>query len=317
MSGLTTAVRLAEAGHEVTVVSRDRPLATTSAVAAAHVVPVPGAALRPGPGLVAAGLRRLRRRWPASGLSRASGCAGGPSCSTTARREWWAPAVPDLAVTRDVPPGYGRAGASQPRSSTWAGTCPGWPPGPRPPAPQWPTARSRWPTWPLGPVVVDCAGLGARDLAPDPTLTPTGGQVVVVDPVGGRGVGVRRPRRPHAHLRHPPHRRRGGRGHGRGGRVGHLRPDPAVAAAILDRATALVPGAGGRHGPGPQGRPAPGPPLGPPGGRAPRRGDGRPQLRPRRGRGHALVGLRRRSRGVAGGSVDDGLDPAPAPRAGY
>ena len=33
-------------------------------------------------------------------------------------------------------------------------------------------------------VVVDCAGLRARELAPDPSLTPVRGQVVVVDPVG-------------------------------------------------------------------------------------------------------------------------------------
>jgi D-amino-acid oxidase len=47
------------------------------------------------------------------------------------------------------------------------------------------------------PVVVDCAGLGARELVPDPSLAPVRGQVVLVDQVGvdewvvddqGRGV---------------------------------------------------------------------------------------------------------------------------------
>ena len=59
VSGLTTALRLAEAGHDVTVVARDRPADTTSAVAAA-VVPLPGAALRPGAGVVGDRLHGLR-----------------------------------------------------------------------------------------------------------------------------------------------------------------------------------------------------------------------------------------------------------------
>ena len=44
--GLTCAVRLAEAGHDTHVLARDLPLETTSAVAAAIVVPLP----RPAPG---------------------------------------------------------------------------------------------------------------------------------------------------------------------------------------------------------------------------------------------------------------------------
>jgi D-amino-acid oxidase len=36
----------------------------------------------------------------------------------------------------------------------------------------------------LAPLVVDCAGIGARELAPDPTLTPVRGQVVIVENPG-------------------------------------------------------------------------------------------------------------------------------------
>nr|MBO2501390.1 FAD-dependent oxidoreductase [Thermoanaerobacterales bacterium] len=36
----------------------------------------------------------------------------------------------------------------------------------------------------LGPLVVDCAGLGARDLVPDPAVVPVRGQVVVCEQVG-------------------------------------------------------------------------------------------------------------------------------------
>ena len=36
----------------------------------------------------------------------------------------------------------------------------------------------------LAPLVVDCAGIGARELAPDPTLTPVRGQVVIAENPG-------------------------------------------------------------------------------------------------------------------------------------
>src|SRR5262245_63245223 len=102
--GLTTALRLAEAGHEVSVVAREPPLASTSAVAAAlwfpyRVLPYDRvlawsrqsyatfadlAAGSPDAG--------VRLRWGTELLSEAR-----PS------DPWWAPAVPDLALTHAVP----------------------------------------------------------------------------------------------------------------------------------------------------------------------------------------------------------------------
>ncbi len=245
VSGLTTALRLAEAGHAVTVVSRDRPLATTSAVAAAlwfpyRVLPYDRVLAWSAAGYAAfarlAGERPesgVRLRWGTELLRREPG------------DEWWAPAVPDLAVTRDVPAGY---------TAGWRFVAPV-------------VDMSRYLPWlaaeagaagvtlvpgavevadlgSLGPVVVDCAGLGARDLAPDPTLTPIRGQVVVVDPVGveewvsddldDRTLTYVIPRVDDVVVG----------GTAEEGEWG-TEPDPAVAAAILDRATALVPALAG------------------------------------------------------------------------
>jgi len=36
----------------------------------------------------------------------------------------------------------------------------------------------------VAPLVIDCAGIGARELAPDPSLTPVRGQVVIVENPG-------------------------------------------------------------------------------------------------------------------------------------
>jgi D-amino-acid oxidase len=110
---------------------------------------------------------------------------------------WWAGAVPDLARETGVPAGY---------AFGWRFTAPV-------------VDMSRYLPWLEGrlagdgvvpeeaalgdldgldaPVVVDCAGLGARELVPDPSLAPVRGQVVLVDQVGvdewvvddqGRGV---------------------------------------------------------------------------------------------------------------------------------
>ena len=174
----------------MTVVARDRPADTTSAVAAAlwfpyRVLPYDRVLAWSATGYTA--FARLAADRPES----ASGCAGAPSCCCREPGdEWWAPAVPALAVTPrpaglhggmavprpgrrhgPVPAVAGRrgrgrgchAGAEAVGCATWAG---------------------------LGALVVDCAGLGARDLVPDPTVTPVRGQVVVTDPVGvGSGWG--------------------------------------------------------------------------------------------------------------------------------
>lgn len=246
VSGLTTALRLAEAGHEVSVVSRDRPPDTTSAVAAAlwfpyRALPYDRVLAWSHTGYqVFAGLAADR---PEAGVRLRPGTELVPD--PPGARPWWAAAVPDLALITDVPPGF-RAG--------WRFVAPV-------------VDMSRYLDWlaaeaaaagattvaeevtvadlaDLGPVVVDCAGLGARDLVPDPTLVPVRGQVVVVDQAGveewvsatvdDETLTYVVPRLETVVL--------GGTAEdGRWDRT----PDPAVAAAILDRATALVPALAG------------------------------------------------------------------------
>jgi D-amino-acid oxidase len=182
--GLTCALRLVEAGHEVRVVARERLAATTSGVAAA--VWFPYRAL-PYDRVLA---------WSGTGYETFAALAGGrPEAGVRLRSgvelarddgpdPWWAGAVPDLVRATDVPAGY---------AFGWRFTAPV-------------VDMSRYLPWLEarladhgvvpevaavsdlaeldGAVVVDCAGLGARELVPDPSLTPVRGQVVLVDQIG-------------------------------------------------------------------------------------------------------------------------------------
>jgi D-amino-acid oxidase len=183
--GLTTALRLAEAGHEVRVVARDRPLATTSAVAAALWFPY---RVLPYDRVLAWSRQsylefaHLAEQSPEAGVRLRWGTE---LLRTTPYDPWWAAAVPDLTVVRDVPPGY-EAGwrfaapvIDMPRYLPWLAARATAAGASLPDAPVTLTDMAD-----LGPRVVDCAGLGARDLVPDPTVTPVRGQVVVVDQVG-------------------------------------------------------------------------------------------------------------------------------------
>ncbi|HET6951109.1 MAG TPA: FAD-dependent oxidoreductase [Acidimicrobiales bacterium] len=251
VSGLTCAVVLAEAGHPVRVVSRDRPADTTSAVAAAlwfpyRVLPYDRALAWSRTGYerfadlaAATPAAGVRMRW---GVELARDEPGDP---------WWAAAVPELTVVRDVPPGY-RAGwrfaapvvdmgIYLPWLSTRAAAA-GVTTATRALAPS-DLADPADPAG-LGDLVVDCAGLGTRDLVPDPTVGPVRGQVVVVDQVGieewvcDDGDDARLtyvvPRLDEVVV--------GGTAEDG---AWDLRPDPAVAGAILDRAVALVPALAG------------------------------------------------------------------------
>lgn len=245
VSGLTTALRLAQAGHEVEVVARDRPLATTSAVAAAlwfpyRVLPYDRVLAWSAAGYHA--FARLAGERPESGVVMRWG-------TELLRREpveeWWAPAVPALEVTRDVPAGY---------TAGWRFLAPV-------------IDTGRYLPWlaaeavaagvtvvdepvevadlgSLGPLVVDCAGIGARDLVPDPAVVPVRGQVVVTDPIGveewvsddldDRTLTYVIPRIDDVVVG----------GTAEEGAWG-TEPDPAVAEAILARAAALVPALAG------------------------------------------------------------------------
>jgi D-amino-acid oxidase len=186
--GLTCALRLAEAGVEVRVVARDRGEATTSSVAAAMWYPYRAYPFERVLGWADASyveFADLARRVPAAAVLMR---AGTELLRDDGPEPWWAGAVPDLVKVTGpphVPP---------PFAIGWRFTAPL-------------VDMSRYLPWlesrlsdrgvvperadladlddpRLGAVVVDCSGLGARTLVPDPAVTPVRGQVVVVEQVG-------------------------------------------------------------------------------------------------------------------------------------
>ncbi|MGH3648971.1 MAG: FAD-dependent oxidoreductase, partial [Micromonosporaceae bacterium] len=174
--GLSCAVRLAEAGHEVGVLARDMPLETTSAVAAAVWYPY----LISPPERVAAWsattyqeLARLAETEPSITLR-----TGRELMPAPAPDPWWADAVPDLR--RITPPegfadgwSFSAPVVEMPRYLPYlvgrleaaGGTLTR-------------TTLTELPN--SAPVVVNCTGLGARFLAADETVTPVRGQVAYV-----------------------------------------------------------------------------------------------------------------------------------------
>jgi D-amino-acid oxidase len=181
VTGLTCAVRLAEAGHRVDVLARDLPLETTSVVAAALWYPYRA---HPQDRVTA---------WSATSYAEFAKLAtedgtgvrmlpGTELLAAPAPDPWWAAAVPDL---QRVAPAVGYRDA-------WSFTAPVVE---MPVYLRWLLARlaalrvtvtrmslGGLPA-PEGGLVVDCAGLGARRLAGDATVLPVRGQVVVVDGV--------------------------------------------------------------------------------------------------------------------------------------
>jgi D-amino-acid oxidase len=243
--GLTCALRLAEAGHGVQVVARDRGDATTSSVAAAVWYPYRALPYELVLGWAETSYQEfvdLARVEPAAGVRLRAGTEllrdDGPD-------PWWASAVPDLVKVTGQPhvPAEFAIG--------WRFTAPV-------------VDMSRYLPWLesrlaargivpehadladladprlAGEVVVDCSGLGARTLVPDPSVTPVRGQVVVVEQVGldewvvddggGRALTYVVPRVDDIVV---------------GGTAEEgaddLAVDDATAAGILERATALVP----------------------------------------------------------------------------
>jgi D-amino-acid oxidase len=185
--GLSCAVRLLEAGHRVDVLARDLPLETTSAVAAAIWYPYrawPQDRVLPWARATYAAFAAIADEHPDSGVVLREGT------EVVARRDeppWWAEAVPDLRETVEVPVGY---------DGGWRFTAPV-------------VEMPIYLEWLAGQVlaaggsitrlnlhglprtgdgsaeaVVDCAGLGAKFLAADPSVHPVQGQVVLVEQVG-------------------------------------------------------------------------------------------------------------------------------------
>ena len=242
--GLTTAVRLAEAGHEVTVVARDRPLATTSAVAAAlwfpyRVLPYDRVLAWSRQSYVT--FSRLAVDAPESGVELRWGTE---LLRSDPPDPWWASAVPDLTVTRDVPPPYTCGWRflapviDMPRYLPWLAaraTAAGATIDPSPVS-----LADLADVADLGPVVVDCTGLGARNLVPDPAVTPVRGQVVVVAQIG-MDEWLSDDLDDHVLTYIVPRRDDIVVGGTADDGSWDLTPDPATADAILTRATALVP----------------------------------------------------------------------------
>jgi len=183
--GLTTAISLAEAGLAVRVVTAGLGSGTTSMAAGAVWGPV-----RCGP-------PDRTYAWSATGLAVLSALAADPAAgvrpvsgrvvaASPASPEEWLNLVPDtrLLTPAEVPPG---------RACGWRYTAP---------VVTMPVyleyLRARFagaggtikvsPVTSLAaidaPVVVNCTGIGARDLVPDPAMYPVRGQVVVVENPG-------------------------------------------------------------------------------------------------------------------------------------
>lgn len=185
--GLTSALRLAQAGHAVEVIAAVTGEHTTSAIAAALWYPYrayPAAAVT---------------RWSAITYAVLSGLAADPATGVRLRRgrelfrqpvgdPWWRAAVPALGrVTGDrLPPGYLDGYEltvpviDMALHLSWLGD-------------QLELLGVRVRTERLGELstafdgvaaVVNCTGLGSRELIGDRTLTPMRGQVVVVAQFG-------------------------------------------------------------------------------------------------------------------------------------
>jgi D-amino-acid oxidase len=184
--GLTCALRLAEAGYGVRVLARERLGATTSSVAAAMWFPYRAFPFDRVLGWARASydeFMRLAADEPAAGVVVRAGVElqrdDGPE-------PWWAAAVPDLVRVADVPDGFALG---------WRFRTPI-------------VDMSRYLPWlegrlaehgveldpadlaglaaadPAAGVVVNCTGLGAGALVPDPAVMPVRGQVVLVEQVG-------------------------------------------------------------------------------------------------------------------------------------
>jgi D-amino-acid oxidase len=183
--GLSAAWRLAEAGHTVGVVAAVRPAQTTSVVAAAIWYPY------------LAFPQDLVTRWSGVGYRELVGLAAEPGSGVRIRRgrelfreptpdPWWCNAVPDFQrVPPDqLPPSYVDGyllevpAVDMPRHLSWledrlaergVGI---------------EVRRLDRLEEAPGGVVVNCTGLGSRDLLADADLFPVRGQVVVVEQFG-------------------------------------------------------------------------------------------------------------------------------------
>ncbi|QZY30205.1 FAD-dependent oxidoreductase [Nocardioides coralli] len=180
--GLTCAVRLLEAGHDVAVLARDLPRETTSAVAAALWYPY-----RAFPqDRVTAWARSTYATFAELADDPATGVVMRPGTEVFGSPQpdpWWVSAVPSLTREGRLPPPY---------VDGWTFVAPVVE---MPVYLEWLLARvealggsvTRMALAALpegGDVVVNCSGIGSRLLAGDPAVTPVRGQVVLVEQFG-------------------------------------------------------------------------------------------------------------------------------------
>ncbi len=186
VSGLTTAVCLAEAGLAVRVWADAPPAATTSAVAGAMWSPyrASGERVLDWSRRTFEVLRELAKD-ERTGVRMASTLQ---ASRTPVGEPWWASAVPGLrrATAGELPTGFADGFrftipvADMPvylayllqRFRAAGGDV------------EHRRVRSLDEATQAAPVVVNCTGLGARDLAPDPSVFPVRGQVVIVENPG-------------------------------------------------------------------------------------------------------------------------------------
>jgi len=183
--GLSSALRLADHGHDVAVLARDLPAETTSAVAAA--IWHPYLALP----------RDAVSRWSATAYTELSrlaseeaGCGVAVRWGTELVRgpvttPWWRDAVPRLDPLTTVPEGYD-GGWRLPLPVADMSVYLPWLAG-RLAALRVTITRSWLPALPPPSpevAVVNCSGLASRALAGDDSVTPIRGQVVLVEQVG-------------------------------------------------------------------------------------------------------------------------------------
>ena len=237
--GLTTAVRLAEAGLRVRVRAAAPPGQSTSAVAGAiwglHLIDTDARLADLGWRTLA--VLREHAADPASGVRMVSGIEVAHTAATPAD---WTAALDDfrLCSPAELPDGY---------ASGWRYTAPL---ADMPVYLDYLTRRLVDAGVEVelgaastlgGPLTVNCTGVGARELVPDPEVVPVRGQVVVLDNPGLHEFFTEHPGSSEHLLYILPHREHvlvGGTAEP--GRV-ELDPDPDTAAAILERATAAVP----------------------------------------------------------------------------
>jgi len=247
--GLSTATALLDARLAVTVYAAAPPHRTTSAAAGAlwgpHLV---GADERVG-GWAEATLRRLRelRDEPAAGISEIGGLVASPAREQAEPPGFTRGAGPaGRCDPAELPPGY---------ASGWRYTAPviampayldyllelllkqGGQLVLGRPSRSLAEAEERF----SAPVIVNCAGIGARDMVPDPDLVPVRGQVVVAANPGLTEFFVGEGDRPEVVTYMFPHGATvvlgGTQQHGAAG----TRPDPATAEQILARCAVVDP----------------------------------------------------------------------------